>query len=73
MRVLGVDYDKMYSLMVLYQALQVIIALCALLQLKLHQIDVITVFLNGLIDKELYIEQLDSYEELGKPREDFIC
>ena len=35
--------------------------------------DMKTAFLNGIIDKELYIEQPEGFEENGKPREDFIC
>ena len=35
--------------------------------------DVKTAFLNGKIDKELYLEQPDGYEESDKPRDKFVC
>src|ERR1035441_2770566 len=63
----------MYSPTVSYQALRVIIAITCLLGLQLHQMDMKTAFLNGIIDKELFIEQPEGFEEHGKPREDFIC
>src|ERR1700677_1785968 len=69
----GIDFDEMYSPTVLYQVLRVIIVIACLLGLQLHQMDMKTAFLNGIIDKELYIEQPDKFEEHGKLRKDFVC
>ena len=57
----------MYSPTVSYQALRVIIAITCLLGLQLHQMDMKTAFLSSIIDKELYIEQPEEFEEHGKP------
>src|SRR5271166_2885129 len=35
--------------------------------------DVKTAFLNGEIDKELFIEQPEQFEEEGKPQKNYVC
>ena len=70
---LGIDFNEMYSPTVSYQALRVIIAIACSLGLQLHQMDMKTAFLNGIIDKELYIEQPEQFKEHSKPRKYFVC
>ena len=48
-----------------------VIALAVQKDLKLHQMDVTTAFLNGELKEELYIKQPEGYEVKGK--EDLVC
>src|ERR1035441_359439 len=56
----GIDFDNIYPPTVSYQALRTIIAITCQMKLELHQMDVKTRYLNGEIDKELYIEDRKS-------------
>jgi hypothetical protein len=47
----------MFSLIARYTSIRTIIALAAKMKWKLHQIDVKTSFLNGVIEEDVYIEQ----------------
>ena len=50
----GIDYDETLAPMARYTS---IMALVAKLKWKLHQMDVKTVFLNGVVKDEVYVEQ----------------
>jgi hypothetical protein len=53
----GIDYEETFAHVARYTSIRTIIALAAKMKLKLHQIDVKTTFLNGVIEEEVYIEQ----------------
>ena len=53
----GVDYDKTFAPMAQYTSIRSIIAIASAVGWKLHQMDVKTTFLNGIIEEEVYIEQ----------------
>ena len=45
-----------------YTSIRTIIALAAKMKWKVHQMDVKTTFLNGVIEEEVYIEQPQGFE-----------
>jgi hypothetical protein len=45
-----------------YTSIRTIIALAAKMKWKLHQMDVKTAFLNGVIEEEVYIEKPQGFE-----------
>ena len=53
----GVDYDETFVPMARYTSIRSIIAIASALGWNLHQMDVKTTILNGIIEDELYIEQ----------------
>jgi hypothetical protein len=55
----GIDYEETFSPVAKYTAIRTIIALASVLGWKLHQMDVKTTFLNGKIEQEVFVEQLD--------------
>jgi hypothetical protein len=57
----GVDYDEIFSPVARYTSICTIIALVASMGWKLHQMDVKTVFLNGEIEEEVYVKQLEGF------------
>jgi hypothetical protein len=52
----GIDYEEMFSPVAIYTSIRTIISLAAKMKWKLHQMDVKTTFLNGVIEEEVCIE-----------------
>jgi hypothetical protein len=58
----GIEYEDMFSLVARYTSIRTIIALVGKMKWNLHQMDVKTTFLNGVIEEEVYIEQPQWFE-----------
>ena len=54
-----------------YTSIRSIIAIASAMGWKLHQMDVKTAFLNGIIEEEVYIEQAEGFVVHGK--ESHVC
>jgi hypothetical protein len=52
----GVDYDETFVPVAQYTSIRVVISIAVEMGWKIHQMDVKTTFLNGLIKEEVYIE-----------------
>jgi hypothetical protein len=52
----GVNYDETFVLVARYTSIRVVISITTEMGWKIHQMDVKTAFLNGLIEEEVYIE-----------------
>jgi hypothetical protein len=61
----GVDYDETFALVARYTSIRAVISIEAKMGWKIHQMDVNTAFLNGLIEEEVYIEQPRGFEVHG--------
>jgi hypothetical protein len=62
----GADYDEMFSPVARYTYIQRIIDIVAEMGWRIHQMDINTSFLNGFIEEEVYIEQPQGFEVLGR-------
>jgi hypothetical protein len=51
----GIDYEETFAHVARYTSIRTIISLAAKMKWKLHQMDVNTSFLNGVIKEEVYI------------------
>jgi hypothetical protein len=58
----GIDYEETFAPVSRYTSIRTIIALAAKMKWKLHQMDMKTTFLNGVIEEEVYIEQPQGFE-----------
>jgi hypothetical protein len=58
----GIDYEERFSLVSKYTSIRTIIALATKMKWKLHQMDVKTTLLKGVIEEEVYIEQPQGFE-----------
>lgn len=59
----GVDYEETFAPVVRYGSIRYLIALAAQTNLKIHQMDVVTAFLQGDLDEEIYMEQPSGYDD----------
>ncbi|KAH9727083.1 CCHC-type domain-containing protein [Citrus sinensis] len=67
----GLDYFDTYSPVTRINSIRMIIAIAALRNLKIHQMDVKTAFLNGDLDEEIYMEQLEGFIAPGQEKK--VC
>jgi hypothetical protein len=67
----GIDYEETFTPMARYTFIKTIIALAAKMKWKLHQMDVKTTFLNGVIEEEVYIEKTQGFEV--EDRKSHVC
>ncbi|KAL0288543.1 UNVERIFIED_CONTAM: Retrovirus-related Pol polyprotein from transposon TNT 1-94 [Sesamum calycinum] len=64
----GLDFFDTYSPVTRITSIRVLIAIAALYDLEIHQMDVKTAFLSGELDEEIYMEQPKGFEFLAKKR-----
>jgi hypothetical protein len=57
----GVDYEETFALVARYTSIRTIMSLASIFGWSLYQMDVKTAFLNGLIEEEVYINQLKGF------------
>ena len=52
----GIDYEETFAPVARYTSIITIMALASMMKWDLHQMDVKTTLLNGVIEEEVYIE-----------------
>jgi transposase InsO family protein len=67
----GIDYGETFAPVAKFNSIRGLLALVAYHDLELHQMDVVSAYLNGDIDVEIYMKQPQGFIEPGK--EDFVC
>ena len=67
----GLDYFDTYSPVTRINSIRMILAIAALRNLEVHQMDVKTAFLNGDIDETIYMVQPENFV-LGDPK-NMVC
>jgi hypothetical protein len=67
----GIDFHDIFSPVVNIVSIQSVLALVALLDLELEQLDVNTVFLHGDLDEEIYMEHLEVFVQNRSKK--FVC
>ena len=60
-----VDYDETFAPVACYTSIRSLISIAAEMAWKIHQMDVKTAFLNGIIQEEVYVEQPQGFEIHG--------
>lgn len=61
----GIDYNETFAPVLKYKSLRIILALAAINDLEIKQMDVETAFLNATIKEEVYMQQPEGYETGG--------
>ena len=67
----GVDYDETFSPVVSFSSIRALLAYAVQNDMIVHQMDVVTAFMNGILDEEIYMEQRPGYIQAGKDH--LIC
>ena len=67
----GIDYEETFSPVVRFESVRSVIALAVHGNMRLHQMDVKTAFLNGELCEEVFLRQPEGFVEKGK--ENLVC
>ena len=67
----GLDYFDTYSPVTRISSIQMLIAIAAIHNLEIHQMDVKTAFLNGDLDEEIYMEKPERFIVPGQEKK--VC
>ncbi|KAK4389523.1 Retrovirus-related Pol polyprotein from transposon TNT 1-94 [Sesamum angolense] len=67
----GLDFFDTYVPVTRITSIRVLIAIAALYDLEIHQMDVKTIFLNGELDEEIYMEQPEGFVVPGQEKK--VC
>ena len=57
----NLDFFDTFSPVTRITSIRLLIAIAAIFYLKIHQMDVKTTFLNGDLDEEIYLDQLEGF------------
>ncbi|GJZ69272.1 retrovirus-related pol polyprotein from transposon TNT 1-94 [Tanacetum coccineum] len=63
----GIDYDETYAPIARLESIRILLAIACANDFKLYQIDVKSAFLNGFINKEVYVAQPSGFIDFKKP------
>ncbi|KAH9715183.1 hypothetical protein KPL71_020951 [Citrus sinensis] len=66
-----IDFNEIFSPVVRLTTIRVVLAMCAIFDLHLEQLDVKTAFLHGELEEEIYMLQPEGFAETGK--ENLVC
>ena len=71
-QIYGVDYLDTYAPVVKLASIRILLAIAAIFGLEIHQMDVVTAFLAGELEEEIYMEQPEGFE-VGSKEDDLVC
>ena len=57
----GIDYDETFSTVVMLKSVRIILAIAAYFNYEIWQMDVKTVFLNGMLSEDVYMIQPEGF------------
>ena len=53
----GVDFDESFAPVARLESIRILLSIACIMNFKLYQMDVKSVFLNGLLQEEVFVEQ----------------
>ena len=71
-QIYGVDYLDTYAPVVKLASIRILLAIAAIYGLEIHQMDVVTAFLAGELEEEIFMEQPEGFE-VGTKEDDLVC
>ena len=67
----GTDYEEIFSPVAQFSSIRMLLAFAAEKKMLIHQMDVVSAFLNGELKEEIYMKQPQGYIQPGK--EELVC
>ena len=67
----GVDFNEVFAPVARYKSIRSLLAVSNQLNLDVHQMDVVSAFLNGKLDEEIYMKQPDGFVDVKNPEK--VC
>ena len=67
----GIDYDEIFSPVAQFSTISTLLAFAVERKMQIHQMDVVSAFLNGELREEIYMQQPPGYIQSGK--EELVC
>ena len=67
----GIDFNEVFSPVVKHTSIRVLLAMVAMYDMELEQLDVKTAFLHGNLEEVIYMDQPEGFQIEGK--EDQVC
>ena len=67
----GIDYEETFAPVARLEAIRMLLASTSIMDFKLYQMDVKSVFLNDFIQEEVYVDQPPGLENSDKPNHVF--
>src|SRR5271154_4365991 len=67
----GIDYGETFAPVARLEGVRILLAYAAYKGFKLYQIDVKSAFLNGILEKEVYIEQPEGF--VNPDKRNMVC
>ena len=67
----GIDYEETFTPRARYTSIRSVLSLAAAMKWKIHQMDIKTAFLNGVVEEEVYVEKTLSF--VTHDRENHVC
>ena len=65
----GVDFDETFAPIARLESIRILLSITSHLNFKLYQMDVRSVFLNGMLQEEVYVEQSKDFVDLHRPND----
>ena len=67
----GIDYNEVFAPVAKYKSIRTILAIANQLDLEVHQMDVCSAFLNGVLEEDIYMKQPEGFVSEKFPRK--VC
>jgi len=67
----GIDYEETFAPVARLEAIQILVAFAAYMEIKLYQMNVKSAFLNGYLKEEVYVKQSPGFESHDFPNHVF--
>ena len=68
-----IDYEETFSPVVRFSSIRSLLAFAVQNEMLIHQMDVVSAFLNGKLDEEIYMEQPNGYVTVVAGKENHVC
>ena len=67
----GIDYDETFSPVAMLKSIRILLSIATHYDYEIWQMDVKTAFLNGNLEEEIYMMQLEGF--IAKNQEHMVC